>query len=241
MEWERFGVNDENCATRILSIEIMKHCLIICLLSGMTVFFNSVQSQENKKLIVVLDPGHGGVDPGAIGVNGIKEKDVVLEVGKEAIRLNKQLFGNTLDIYMTRYKDTLISLGDRTKLVESLKPDIFISIHCNQADRVEARGIEVYMQQPNTTVGTEMQTISENLSEALLYEFDNALGFKIRGMKYANFQVLRETQYICPGVLLELGFLSNWEEAEHSGRKASLTGLAMAILRSIFKGRANGE
>ena len=234
MEWERFRVNDENCATRILLIEKMKHCLIICLLSGMTVFFNSGQSQENKKLIVVLDPGHGGVDPGAIGVNGIKEKDVVLEVGKETIRLNKQLFGNTLDIYLTRYNDTLISLGDRTKLVKILQPDVFISIHCNQATRKAAQGIEIYVQQPNTYTNSDLQFKSENLSESILSEFDQALGFKIRGMKYANFQVLRETQNICPGVLLEVGFLSNWEEAEHSRSKDSVRAYGMVVLNSIF-------
>jgi N-acetylmuramoyl-L-alanine amidase len=54
-------------------------------------------------------------------------------------------------------------------------------------------------------------------------------------MKYANFQVLRETQYVCPGVLLELGFLSNWEEAEHSGRKESVRAYAMVIVQSFYE------
>ena len=201
---------------------------------GFALFCNPTVAQEHKQQIVVLDPGHGGVDSGAIGVNGIMEKDIVLEVAKEAIRLNKELFGNTLDIYLTRYKDTLISLGDRTKLVESLKPDIFISIHCNQAKRKAAQGIEVYVQQPNDTMNLDLQSKSENLSEALLSEFDKALGFKIRGMKYANFQVLRKTQNICPGVLLELGFLSNRAEAEHSGRRESVRGYGMVILKAIF-------
>ena len=201
----------------------------------MTVFFNSGQSQENKKLIVVLDPGHGGVDSGAVGVNGIKEKDIVLEVAKVALRLNKELFGNSLDMYLTRYNDTLISLNDRTRLVKALHPDVFISIHCNQAERKAAQGIEAYVQQPNFKTNSDLQSKSEKLSEAILSEFDKALGFKIRGMKYANFQVLRETQYICPGVLLELGFLSNWEEAEHNRRKASVRGYAFAIVQILIK------
>lgn len=213
----------------------MKHFWIVCLWMGFALFCNPTVSQEHKQQIVVLDPGHGGVDSGAIGINGIKEKDIVLEVAKEAIRLNKELFGNTLDIYLTRYKDTLISLRDRTKLVKVLQPDIFISIHCNQAERKAAQGIEIYVQQPNATMNLDLQSKSENLSEALLSEFDKALGFKIRGTKYANFQVLRKTQNICLGVLLELGFLSNWEEAEHSRRRESVMGYGIVILQVILK------
>jgi len=164
------------------------------------------------------------------------ERYIPLEVAKEAIRLNKELFGNTLDIYLTRCNDTLISLGTTTKLLKILHPDVFISIHCNQAARNAAQGIEVYLQQPNVTMNSDLQSKSEKLSEAILFEFDNALGFRIRGMKYANFQVLRETQYICPGVLLELGFLSNWEEAENS-QKVSHNSLYIGYDPSIIKGR----
>ncbi|GBF20630.1 N-acetylmuramoyl-L-alanine amidase LytC precursor [Arenibacter sp. NBRC 103722] len=202
---------------------------------GFTLFCNPTEAQENRRQMVILDPGHGGVDSGAIGINGIKEKDIVLEVAKEAIRLNKELFGNTLDIYLTRYNDTLISLSDRTKLVKILQPDVFISIHCNQAERKAAQGIEVYVQQTNSNTNFDLQFKSEILSKALLSEFDKALGFKIRGMKYANFQVLREAQFTCPGVLLEVGFLSNMEEAEHSRRKESVRGYAMVIIQALYQ------
>lgn len=213
----------------------MKRFWIVCLWIGFAPVCIPIHSQDHKRPIVVLDPGHGGVDSGAIGINGIKEKDIVLDVAKEAIRLNRELFGNTLDIYLTRYNDTLISLSDRTKLVKILQPDIFISIHCNQADRREAQGIEVYVQKPNSKTNIELQSKSENLGESLLSEFDKALGFKIREMKYVNFQVLRDTQDICPGVLLELGFLSNWEEAEHSRRRESVMGYGIVILQVILK------
>ncbi|MDO6602825.1 N-acetylmuramoyl-L-alanine amidase family protein [Arenibacter palladensis] len=213
----------------------MNHFWIVCLWIGFALFCNPTEAQENRRQMVVIDPGHGGVDSGAVGVNGIKEKDIVLEIGKEAVRLNKELFGNTLNIYLTRYSDTVISLGDRTKLVKVLQPDVFISIHCNQATRKAAQGIEVYVQQPNTYTNSDLQSKSEKLSEVILSEFDKALGFKIRGMKYANFQVLRETQYICPGVLLEVGFLSNWEEAEHSGMEESVAGYAMVVLLTLRK------
>ncbi|HCO83677.1 MAG TPA: N-acetylmuramoyl-L-alanine amidase [Arenibacter sp.] len=213
----------------------MNRFWIVCLWLGFAPFCNPTLAQENRRQMIILDPGHGGVDSGAIGINGIMEKDVVLEVAKESIRLNKELFGNTLDIYLTRYNDTLISLGDRTKLVKILQPDIFISIHCNQADRREAQGIEVYVQQPNSNTNSGLRFKSENLGESLLSEFDKALGFKIRGLKFANFQVLRETQYICPGVLLEISFLSNWEEAEHNVRKESIRAFGMAVLEVLLE------
>ncbi|TQO39724.1 N-acetylmuramoyl-L-alanine amidase [Arenibacter algicola] len=212
----------------------MKHFWIVCLWMGFALFCNPTLAQGNRRQMVILDPGHGGVDSGAIGINGIKEKDIVLEVAKEAILLNRKLFGNTFDIYLTRYNDTLISLKDRTKLVKALDPDFFISIHCNQATMKAAQGIEVYVHQPKTTLNLDLQSKSENLSEELLSKFHKFLGFKVRGMKYANFWVLRDTQTICPGVLLELGFLSNMEEAEHSGRKESVRAYAMVLLQALF-------
>lgn len=63
-----------------------------------------------QKKVIIIDPGHGGNDSGAIGINGTYEKDVVLKIAKEILKLNKSLFDSELDIYLTRYKDTLISL-----------------------------------------------------------------------------------------------------------------------------------
>ena len=212
----------------------MKRIWIVCLCIGITLLCNPIFAQEKKRLIIVLDPGHGGEDSGAIGINGIKEKDIVLEVAKEAIRLNKELFGNTLDIYLTRYNDTLISLGHRTKLARALQPDFFVSIHCNQATRKAAQGIEVYVQNPKPNRNLELQSKSEKLASKILKEFDNSLGFKIREIKYAHFQVLRKTQFTCPAVLLELGFLSNREEAEHSRRKESVAAYALLTVQSLL-------
>jgi len=160
---------------------------------------------------------------------------VVLEVALEVIRLSDILFDKELEIYLARYTDTLISLGHRTKLARALQPDYFISIHCNQATRKAAQGIEVYIQHPKPNTDVELQSRSEKLAKTLLSEFHNSLGYKIRGRKYANFQVLRETQFTCPVVLLELGFLSNWEEAEHSRRKESVSGYAMAIIQVLLE------
>ncbi|HAI41082.1 MAG TPA: N-acetylmuramoyl-L-alanine amidase, partial [Maribacter sp.] len=74
-----------------------------------------------------------GKDAGAIGINGIQEKDVVLSIANAILKLNNDL-EKPLDIYLTRYKDTLISLSDRTKLAKALKADLFVSLHCNHSD-----------------------------------------------------------------------------------------------------------
>lgn len=103
-----------------------------------------------QKKVVVIDPGHGGIDPGAIGINGLQEKDVALNVAKEILKLNKSLFENQLDIYLTRYTDTLIPLSDRSRLAKRLKTDVFISLHCNHSNNPDARGNEVYIADRNS-------------------------------------------------------------------------------------------
>ena len=181
--------------------------------------------ERNQNPIVILDPGHGGKDSGAVGINGIQEKEVVLNIAKEVLRLNRELFNDTLEIYLTRYSDTLISLGNRTKLAKSLNAKVFVSIHCNQAFRKAAQGIEVYVKQGETQ--------SESLAQEFTTGLNKKLGFKNRGVKYANFQVLRETTH-CPSVLLELGFLSNMEEAEHSQKVSTRSGYALLILETLL-------
>src|SRR5690606_7599593 len=100
-------------------------------------FLNLGMAQKPK---IIIAPGHGGRDSGAQGTNGILEKEVVLEIALECLRLNKSLMQDSLEIYLTRYTDTLIALGDRGRLAKSLKADAFVSIHCNQAPDPRAQG-----------------------------------------------------------------------------------------------------
>ena len=81
------------------------------------------QLNQTRKQIIVIDPGHGGKDSGAVGINGIQEKNIVLKIAKQIIELNETAFKDNFEIYLTRYKDTLISLGDRTKLAKSLNTE----------------------------------------------------------------------------------------------------------------------
>lgn len=101
-----------------------------------------VNSKKNAKIYrVVLDPGHGGHDSGAIGPNGVSEKDVVLNIAKQA---QSFLMARGIETFMTRHNDTFLSLQQRTQLANEWKADAFISIHANSAPRKNASGIETY-------------------------------------------------------------------------------------------------
>jgi len=205
----------------------LKNVIFLLLLLKMCFIFG--QPTTPKKLIVI-DVGHGGKDAGAIGINGIMEKDVVLQLANDIINLNKGQ--NNLEIYLTRYSDTLISLADRTKLARALKADVFISLHFNHAKNPDATGTEVFV--ANTS-------LSQNLRESiyLAHQIHSGItsnfGIKSRGVKFANFQVLRETVTFCPSILIELCFLSNLDEAEYLSENSNLKALAFSILNSLIK------
>ncbi|MBM3253574.1 MAG: hypothetical protein FJZ16_04915 [Candidatus Omnitrophica bacterium] len=90
---------------------------------------------------VILDPGHGGKDPGAIGKTGLKEKDVVLDIAKD---LKDILSSKGLNVVITRGSDEFISLPERVKIANDNKGDLFVSIHTNASRAKMARGLEVY-------------------------------------------------------------------------------------------------
>ncbi|MDD2367595.1 MAG: N-acetylmuramoyl-L-alanine amidase [Desulfuromonadaceae bacterium] len=91
---------------------------------------------------IVIDPGHGGHDPGAVGANNIQEKDVVLAVGLKLRDLFKRELG--LDIVMTRSTDVFIPLEERTAIANKVGADLFLSVHANAAGNRSANGIETY-------------------------------------------------------------------------------------------------
>tara|TARA_R110002049_G_scaffold148248_1_gene311181 strand:+ start:3556 stop:4191 length:636 start_codon:yes stop_codon:yes gene_type:complete len=186
---------------------LLKNVSFAILLLKMCVIFGQETAAQKR---IVIDVGHGGRDSGAIGINGIKEKDVVLDIALEILRLNKNS-ETPLDFYLTRYNDTLISLSDRTKLAKILNTDLFISLHCNHSDNPKARGIEVYVGKNESEYSKESIWFAFQLQN----QFKKQLGFESRGVKFANFQVLLETIDYCPSILVELGFLSNEDESRY--------------------------
>lgn len=102
-----------------------------------------IQHQIPYKInTVVIDPGHGGKDPGAIGPRGLQEKDITLYVGKKLGEILKANHG--VNIIYTRDKDVFVPLNERTEIANSQKADLFISVHVNASEKRTARGIETY-------------------------------------------------------------------------------------------------
>ena len=187
-----------------------------------------VNHKDVGKTVIVIDPGHGGTDSGAIGINGIQEKDMVLKIGKEMVRLNEELFGESFKYTLLDIPIRLISLGDRALLAKNLNADLFVSLHCNHSGNSSAEGVEVYVPE----YGKYMRE-----SILLAYQLQKGLrqniGFKSRGVKFASFQVLRETVDYCPTVLVELGFLSNQDEAQHLTEDENVLAIALSLFRGL--------
>ena len=203
---------------------VRSFCAMLIFLSTLLL---SAQAESGSK-VIIIDPGHGGRDPGAIGINEMKEKDIVLNLAKEILKLNKEKFN--YDIYLTRYTDTLISLKDRINLAKSLSPDLFISLHCNHSGNPFARGNEIYL--ANTILSQNLET-SILIANRLSLNFNKRLGIIQRGIKFSNFQVLRNTINNFPSLLIELCFLSNKEEAAFLSKKGIIQAMALLILESL--------
>lgn len=99
------------------------------------------QVRGKGKLLVVLDPGHGGTDPGAVGPMGTKEKDITLSI---SLYLREELMKRGYRVALTRDKDIYIPLEERTQMANKLRADVFISIHCNASFSSSVNGSEVY-------------------------------------------------------------------------------------------------
>jgi N-acetylmuramoyl-L-alanine amidase len=191
---------------------------------------------------VVIDAGHGGNDPGAIGRTGLREKDVNLDIAKRIAALLKK---DGVEIILTRSTDRFIPLGGRVDIANKVDADLFISVHSNANRLRSMNGFEVYYVDPtvsdskravfaaqnvslklprsaygeNSTnlrailwdmIFTSNRAESIELSRAVCSNLNEELGIKILGIKGARFAVLRGIRM--PGVLIEVGFVSNREE-----------------------------
>lgn len=148
--------------------------------------------------LTMIDPGHGGNDPGAVA-NGLKEKELNLLI---AAGLYSLLQKAQLEARFTRADDRLVSLKARCEMANNLKAGLFISIHCNASTEAGAKGIEVF-HSPGSEAG---QSLAGSIYDALA-----ALGRQMRGVKAEGFYVLRHT--LMPACLVECGFITNPEEA----------------------------
>lgn len=150
---------------------------------------------------IFLDAGHGGKDPGAIG-NGLQEKNITLPI---TLKIGETLEKYGIKVAYSRTADTFVGLSERAKKANNVNANIFVSIHCNSATNTTARGVETYSY-PGSVRGVKLaKTIQNSIVSAKIFSHN-------RGIKTANFAVLRETKM--PSVLVELGFISNSQDAQ---------------------------
>ena len=145
----------------------------------------------------LLDYGHGGNDPGAIGIDNLKEKDIVREIGK---RVKYHLERHQQTVLESRSNDETVSLTERSNKANRNNVDLCISIHCNAFSDSSAQGVEIFYFQGSTR--------GQQLAKSILNEITKAKSYtKNRGLKTNNLHMTRETSM--PSVLIELGFITN--------------------------------
>jgi N-acetylmuramoyl-L-alanine amidase len=191
------------------------------------------QPKGGEKMIVCIDPGHGGPDPGAVSPEGIEEKKITLAVSK---RIAEYLRRAGVQVVLTRDTDKELVAGNddsaelraRAQVANNAKADYFLSIHCNAAASSEAEGFELFCY-PGSIVGTV-------LADRAAHSYGIASGLPCRRVEGANFQVLRDT--LMPAVLIELGFLTNKADCALLREPAFQDKIALGIAFGILEMRA---
>ena len=174
---------------------------------------------------VVLDPGHGGTDYGAIR-EGINEKDITLDLAQRVASILKS---KGYRYAMTRTDDIYLGLQDRCDYTEAENPEIFVSIHVNSAVATEPSGLETHYYHE------ESKELAETIQKHLVKNIDS----KDRGIIKSKFYVINHTDV--PAVLVETGFLSNPDERAELVTEKRKDATAKAIAEGIIEYLKNNK
>ena len=179
---------------------------------------------KQNKFSVVIDPGHGGVDPGAIGIGGLRETDVVLEVSKI---VKKLLSENGVKVILTRNKDFDLDLPPRVSFANKTDADIFVSIHANasRGKRKDINGLETFYFK-----GWRGRLLAKRIQKQILRV---SPGSPDRGVKQGRFYVIKNTRM--PAVLVEIGFLTGRLDARRLDKTVHRRRIAHAIAKGILE------
>ncbi|MBE9034260.1 N-acetylmuramoyl-L-alanine amidase [aff. Roholtiella sp. LEGE 12411] len=173
------------------------------------------------KVVVLIDPGHGGKDPGAIGIGGVREKDVILPIGRKIAAILQQ---NGVQAILTRDSDYFVTLPGRVQLAERANADVFVSIHANAIgpNRPDVSGLEVYYYDSGLS-----------LARIVRSSILQSLNVRDRGVRRARFYVLRKSSM--PSILVETGYLTGREDIAKLRTSAYQNQMAEAIARGILQ------
>jgi N-acetylmuramoyl-L-alanine amidase len=218
---------------------------------------------------VIIDPGHGGADPGAIGIGGLREKDVTLRLSK---LLAEKLRSMGFHVVATRDRDRSVSLEERTAIAEASKGDVFISLHANAAPRRSVQGIETYYpdkdherhslrvaMRENGVTEDELNALHRTLSRfridettplskrlAYLVQSQLARSLPARYGKVQNLGAKKGPFYVLflsnmPAILVEAGFLTNKADAKRLRNGDYLESVATQISMGLKRYRDDGS
>jgi N-acetylmuramoyl-L-alanine amidase len=179
-------------------------------------------SVNNGRVRVAIDPGHGGRDPGAVGIGGLQEKNVVFPVSMRVAELLREA---GVDVVMTRTTDVTLDLEPRTAIANNANATVFLSIHANaiSMSRPDVNGVETYY----------YSAAGQQLARIIHANVLPASGFGDRGVKQARFYVLRNTAM--PAALLELGFVTGANDAPKLRDPAWQENISQAIARGLLQ------
>lgn len=167
-------------------------------------FFSPSEGHSASRWLVVIDAGHGGIDPGAIGPSGLKEKQVTLEIARTLEIL--ALGDPQIEVVLTRRRDQTLLLQDRTGLANRLKAAVYVSIHANAHNDPKVQGIETLVHDgPEGPYYSQSLKLAKMIQQQLMSQLAH-LGIPNRGVK-------RQPLYIrwarMPAVIVEIGFITH--------------------------------
>lgn len=177
---------------------------------------------NTDRIVVVIDPGHGGRDPGAVGRGGLQEKQVIFPISQ---RVTQLLEAEGVTVVMTRYDDRTLDLQPRVDIAERANANLFVSIHANaiSLSRPDVNGLESYYS------SADGRQLAATIHASMLA----ATGMNDRGVRRARFFVIRRTSM--PATLLEVGFVTGEQDAPRLADPAWRETMANAIARGILQ------
>ncbi|MDY5774951.1 MAG: N-acetylmuramoyl-L-alanine amidase CwlD [Lachnospiraceae bacterium] len=213
--------------------------VVLLVAAGFLAKRGAIYVQQSKvgeeKTCIVIDAGHGGTDPGKIGINGKKEKDINLQIAKE---LKKKLEKEGIEVVMTRESDEGLynsssrnkkveDMKKRCKIIDEAKPVFTISIHQNSYPEEYVKGAQVFYYGQSQ----EGKELAEILQESMVQQLDKENHRTAKANE--SYYLLKKTE--SPTVIVECGFLSNSEEAKLLADKDYQKKVAEAIHTGIKK------
>ena len=181
----------------------------------------SMPRVPNGRMVVMIDPGHGGKDPGTIGIGGVQEKNVILPISQEVAAILEQ---QGVQAVLTRTSDYFVSLEGRVQMADRANANLFVSIHANaiSLSRPDVNGLETYYYSSG-------QRLAQTIHNSILQSVD----VSDRRVRQARFYVLRKSSM--PSVLVEVGFLTGRDDSAKLANPSYRSQVAQAIARGILQ------